>query len=61
MITWKSLFQFTFQNSFVHKKIKISENDNDIEDYTAQDHKMLNTIEATAHFCWETPKLENGT
>ena len=47
----KSPFQFSFQNSFVYKKIKISENNKDIEDYTAQDHKMLNTMEATAHFC----------
>ena len=49
----KSQFQFTFQNSFVYKKIKISENNKDIEDYTAQDHKMLNTMEATAHFCFK--------
>ena len=45
-----SPFQFAFQNSFVHKKIKISENNEDIEDYAAQDHKMLNTKEATAYF-----------
>ena len=50
MTPWKSPFQFAFQNSFVHKKIKISENNEDSEDYAAQDHKMLNTKEATAHF-----------
>ena len=53
----KSQFQFTFQNSFVYKKIKISENNKDIEDYTAQepqDHKMLNTMEATANFCLQS-------
>ena len=46
-----SPFQFSFQNSFVHKKIKISDNNEDIEDYAAQDHEMLNTMEATADFC----------
>ena len=49
MIPWKSPFKFAFWNSFVHKKIKISENYEDIEDYAAQDHKILNTIEATIH------------
>ena len=47
MIPSKSPFQFAFQNSFVHKKIIISENNEDIEDYAAQDHEVLNTMEAT--------------
>ena len=52
MIPWKSPFQFAFQNSFVHKKIKISENNENIEDYASQDHEMLNTMEATTDFCY---------
>ena len=51
MIPRKSPFQFAFQNSFVHKKIKIGENNEDIENYAAQDDKMLNTMEATANLC----------
>ena len=47
----KSPFQFAFKNSFVHKKIKISENNEDNEDYGAQDLEMLNTMEATTDFC----------
>ena len=56
MITRKSPLQFTFQNSFVHKNIKISENNENMEDYTAQDHKMLNTMEATTHL-WIRPSI----
>ena len=51
MILRKSPFQFALQNSFVHKKIKIGENNEDIENYAAQDDKMLNTMEATANLC----------
>ena len=29
--------------------MKLSENNKDIEDYTAQDKKMLNTMEATTY------------
>ena len=54
MIPRKSPFKFAFSNSYVHKKIKISENNEDIEDYASQDHKMLNTMEATTHFCATT-------
>ena len=54
MIPRRSPFRFAFQNSFVHKKIKISENNEDIEDYAAQDHKMLNTMQATANL-WFRP------
>ena len=50
MIPRKSPFQFAFRNFFVHKKIKFSENNEDIEDYGAQDHEMLNTMEATTYF-----------
>ena len=51
MIPRKSPFQFAFQNSFVHKKIKVGENNEDIEDCAVQDHKMLNTMEATENLC----------
>ena len=43
-------FKISLKRYDLHIKIKISENNKDIEDYTAQDHKMLNTMEATAHF-----------
>ena len=49
-----SPFEFAFQNSFVHKKIKISKNNGGIEDYATQDHEMLNTMEATANFCLQS-------
>ena len=49
-----SPFKFAFQNSFAHIKIKISEKYEDIEDYAAQDHKILNTMQATANL-WFRP------
>ena len=54
MIPKISPFKFVFQSSFVHKKIKISKNNEDIEDYATQDHEMLNTMEATANFCLQS-------
>ena len=35
---------------FCTQKIKISENNENIEDYASQDHEMLNTMEATTDF-----------
>ena len=47
----RSPFQFAFRNSFIHKIdqdfILVSENNEEIETYAAQDHEMLNTMEAT--------------
>ena len=47
----RSPFQFTFKNSFIHKKGQESENNEDIDDYAAQDLEVMNTMEATADFC----------
>ena len=43
------------------KKIKISENNENIEDNASQDHEMLNTMEATTDFCYSPWKrVENA-
>ena len=51
----KSPFQFAFKNSFIHKIdqdfILLSENNEEIDDYTARDLEIMNTMEATKHFC----------
>ena len=57
MMPRKSPFSFAFQNSFVHIKIKISENNENIEDYASQNHEMLNTMEATTDFLFQTVLL----
>ena len=55
----RSPFQFAFKNSFIHKIdqdfILLSENNEEIDDYTAQDLEIMNTMEATAHFCVTVP------
>ena len=56
MFLKRSPFQFAFKNSFIHKIdqdfILLSENNEEIDDYTAQDLEMLNTKEATTEFCF---------
>ena len=51
----KSPFQFAFKNSFIHRVdqdfILLSENNEEIDDYAAQDLEIMNTMEATKHFC----------
>ena len=51
----RSLFQFAWKNSFIHKIdqdfILVSENNEEIDDYTAQDLEIMNTKEATEYFC----------
>ena len=51
----RSPFQFAFKNSFIHKIdqdfILLSENNEEIDDYAAQDLEIMNTKEATAYFC----------
>ena len=49
-ILYKPPFQFAFKNSFIHKKGQVSENNEDIDDYAAQDLEVMNTMEATADF-----------
>ena len=49
----KSPFQFAFKNSFKHKIDQVSENNEEIHDYAAQDLEIINTMEATKHFCME--------
>ena len=50
----RSPFQFAFKNSFIHKIdqdfILMSEKNEEIDDYAAQDLKIMNTMEATKHF-----------
>ena len=50
----RSPFQFAFKNSFIHKIdqdfILLSENNEEIDDYAAQDLEIMNTMEATKHF-----------
>ena len=51
----RSPFQFAFKNSFIHKIdqdfILLSENNEEIDDYAAQDLEIMNTMEATNYFC----------
>ena len=51
----RSPFQFAFKNSFIHKIdqdfILLSENNEEIDDYAAQDLEIMNTMEATKHVC----------
>ena len=50
----RSPFQFAWKNSFIHKIdqdfILVSENNEEIDDYAAQDLEIMNTMEATKHF-----------
>ena len=50
----RSPFQFAFKNSFIPKIdqdfILLSKNNEEIDDYAAQDLKIMNTMEATKHF-----------
>ena len=50
----RPLFQFAFKNSFIPKIdqdfILLSENNEEIDDYAAQDLEIMNTMEATKHF-----------
>ena len=52
----RSPFQFAWKNSFIHKIdqdfILVSENNEEIDDYAAQDLEIMNTKEATAYFCF---------
>ena len=52
----RSPFQFAFKNSFIPKIdqdfILLSENNEDIDELAAQDLEIMNTMEATAHFCF---------
>ena len=57
----RSPFQFAFKNSFIHKIdqdfILLSENNEEIDDSTAQDLEIMNTMEATKHF-WSRIRKE---
>ena len=50
----RSPFQFAIKNSFIHKIdqdfILLGKNNEEIDDYAAQDLKIMNTMEATKHF-----------
>ena len=50
----RSLFKFACKNSFIHKIdqdfILVSENNEKIDDYAAQDLEIMNTMEATKQF-----------
>ena len=50
----RSPFQFAFKNYFMHKIdqgfILLSENNEEIGDYAAQDLEIMNTKEATEYF-----------
>ena len=59
MIFKKSPFQFAMKNSFLHKKQQVSENKEDIDDYAAQDLEIMNTMEATKHFCFHPVTWSN--
>ena len=47
----KSPFQFAFKNSFIHIIDQVSENNEEINNYAAQDLQIMNTMEATNYFC----------
>ena len=46
----KSPFQFAFKNSFIHIIDQVSENNEEINNYAAQDLEIMNTMEATNYF-----------